>query len=297
MTIIKYSMGKILRNIAFMCLILFAIPSMGQQEGVPEKETVIIDYFSRVREVPGPYMEALRARVIEGFVNRGRHRVVDAQTIADLRDAGYGMVSSPSAIINNQRDAERRRADAIRSLGARYVVSGAVTKCSFKRDKVGDSSRFTTTVVFTLTSYDLLTGESFAPEEFQATGSGDSPEKSDREALAVIPMKMVYYIDNHFKYQTEILRIEAPNAKGKYKELYIRSGASMGVQNGDLFKVYERYEVAGTAGMRLIGKIRARQVCGEELTLCTFSNGVEAIVRAFSDGHELVVVSDGQALF
>ncbi len=290
-------MRKILRNIAFICLILSAVPMRAQQEETPEKETVIIDYFSRAREVPGPYMEALRARVIEGFVNRGRHRVVDAQTIADLRDAGYGMVSSPSAIINSQRDAERRRADAIRSLGARYVVAGAITSCSFKREKVGDGNRYTTTAVFILTSYDLLTGESSAPEEFQARGSGDSPEKADREALASIPLKVVYYIDNHFKYQTEILRIEAPNAKGKYKELYIRSGASMGVQNGDLFKVYERYEVAGAAGMRLIGKIRARQVCGEELTLCTFSNGTDAIVRAFSEGRELVVISDGQALF
>lgn len=280
-----------------MCLILFAIPLMGQQEEGPERETVIIDYFSRARDVPGPYMEALRARVVEGFVNRGRHRVVDAQTIRDLQDPGYGMVTNPLAIINSQRDTERRRAEAIRSLGARYVVAGAIMGCSFKRDKSGDSYRFTTTATFTLTSYDLLTGESFAPEEFRVTGSGDSPEKADMEALTTIPAKMVYYIDNHFKFQTEILRIEAPNAKGKYKELYIRCGASMGVQNGDLFKVYERYDVAGTAGMRLIGKIRARQICGEELTLCTFSNGTDAIVRAFSDGRELVVVSDGQAFF
>lgn len=293
-------MIKSLYRLFFIAGVLFlpAVPAQAQHPiEEPEKETIIIDYFSRMREVPPFYMEAVRSGVLDGFIKRGRHKVVDARTIRNLQDYAPEMVSGPSAFINGRREEQKRRSSAIRSLGARYMISGAVMACSFQREKPGERKEFTTDIVFALTGYDLLTGEATATEEFRATGSGDTPEKSDRSALESVSRQVFYYVDNHYKFRTEILQMEAPNARGKYKELYIRSGSSMGVQNGDLFRVYEQYDIAGEKALRPIGKIRAREVCGERVTRCSISSGGEAIAKAFHAGHILVVVSDGQALF
>lgn len=108
---------------------------------------------------------------------------------------------------------------------------------------------------------------------------------------------MEYYIDTQFRFETCVLQLEAPDTKGRYKELYLGCGTSQGVRSGDRFLVYQWYEVAGREAVRLLGKVRVRQVCGPQVARCSISNGAEEIARAFLQGDSLQVVSDTRALF
>ena len=65
-------------------LLLFAAMPVPAQTPAPEKETVVVDFFLRDRAVPAPYAETLRAYVLGGFADRGRHNVIDAETVPVL---------------------------------------------------------------------------------------------------------------------------------------------------------------------------------------------------------------------
>ena len=281
------------RRIKQVFLILAALTAAGlSAQTVPaEKQTLIIDYFAGGRNVPFACVEQVRRGVIKAFVHRGRHRVVDAATVQDLYLAASGMTVHPWSAPEDYRE---QRARSIRALGARYVVTGLVTDGS---PEAKGKDRSPGQVDLALSVYDLQTGELIDTESWPLPLQGDTPQKADEELQRQLSVRMRFFIDRYFKFETDVLRLEAPNAKGKYKELYLRCGSAMGVCNGDLFKIYRRYDLAGETAEQLVGKVRAREVCGEYVTRCTISSGGEAIARALSQGDTLVAVSDGQALF
>lgn len=258
------------------------------------KETVIIDYFSRAREVPYPFVEAVRNQVMKSFMERGRQIVTDAEKMDDMDLSESEIISHPKAIVGRHPSEVERRNDAIRSLGADYVISGVVTGYDLIHKERTD---YVTTFTFTLSSLDVSSGQSTVPEVFKMTGSGRTPDEADKRALERIPFSIIFYIDNHFKFQTEVLRIEPPTDKGKYKELYIHCGSDMGVQNGDLFDVYLETSIGGALAKTKIGKIRAKEVCGDEVTKCSIRKGGEEMAKAIRNGDRLIVISAGEAFF
>lgn len=272
-------------------LLLAGLTASGLSGQTAEKQTIIIDYFAGGRKVPFVCVEQVRHGVIKAFVHRGRHRVVDAATIQDLYLAASGMTTHPWYAPGDYREL---RARSVRSLGARYVVTGIVTDCASDGK---EKDRLNGQVDLTLSVYDLQTGALTDTESWRLSLAGDTPQAIDEELQRQLSVRTNFFIDRYFKLETDILRLEAPNAKGKYKELYLRYGSAMGARNGDLFKIYRRYDLAGETAEQSIGKVRVRQVCGENVSRCTISSGGEAIARALAQGDTLVAVSDGQALF
>lgn len=80
-------------------LLLFAAMPVPAQTPAPEKETVVVDFFLRDRAVPAPYAETLRAYVLGGFADRGRHNVIDAETVPVLAGSvpGPGITTPETA--------------------------------------------------------------------------------------------------------------------------------------------------------------------------------------------------------
>lgn len=279
--------------------IIFLILSVGEIKGQPAdspstKETIIIDYFSRARGIPYSFVEAVRKQVMNSFIERGRHIVVDAENMDNMELSESEIISHPKAIMGRHPSEEDLRNEAIRSLGANYVISGVVTKYESVRK---ENSGYVSTFCFSVSSLNVCNGQSTTPEEFKMIGNGRSPEEADERALGRIPFNMIFYIDNHFKFRTEVLRVEAPNDKGKYKELYIHSGSDMGVQNGDLFDVYLETNIGGAVAKTKIGRIRAKEVCGDEVTKCSIKKGGEEMAKAMQNKDRLIVISAGEALF
>lgn len=296
-----------MKRFRILALILFAssvafLPQHGLSqptpEPVPEKTTVVLDYFSCSPEVPVMYMEAVRSGVMACFIERGRHNMIDAESVSPPPAANVSInTGNPVAILNTQQRIEEAHQEAIRNLNTRFVVTGNVTHYAIKRDIVSGKPTYTSTFVFVLAGYDTLTGEPLETREFRLIGRGDIPGKADQSAIENMRTSVVFYLDANFKFTTEILRIEAPNKKGKYKELYIHCGSSIGVQNGDLFKVYLNTDIGGVPVQKQIGKLRAVEAMNGEITRCNIQSGGEEIASAFAEGLPMTVISDSQALF
>lgn len=69
------------------------------------------------------------------------------------------------------------------------------------------------------------------------------------------------------------------------------------MHKGDLFKVYVDTDMNGESVRKLVGKLRVKEVQGEDISRCLIVNGATDIAEAFVDGRRITVLSDGQAFF
>lgn len=74
------------KTVLFFIITLSAVMSTARldAQSVPQRETVLIDRFDKVRGVPTAYVEILRDKVIRAFLERGRTKVIDAATMRML---------------------------------------------------------------------------------------------------------------------------------------------------------------------------------------------------------------------
>ena len=285
-------MNKILRYILFLTACIAANSVFAQS--VTARETLAVDYFFHSPEVPFGYVQAIRSRVLNAFIERGRHDVLDATHVKEL------LYANPDLVADLREEAGRdwgwtdARIAVFGSLGVKYLISGSVVHYIFKRT---GKDEFNVTFVVMLGGYELETGRNLPVREIELTGKGTSASEADKKAIAGIRPQLETYIDKYFKFTTEILELGADNGKGKLKELYIRSGSGIGVHPGDLFMVYSETEMSGETVREKVGKLRAKEVKGENVTRCVVVNGGDDIVDAINAGRRIVVVSDSESLF
>lgn len=269
----------------------------------PEKEVLVVDFFLRNRVVPAPYVDLLRGLVLDAFAARGRHRVLDAQTLPVMAGPlpGTGTVTPESVPADMGAFLDMRAFQAAEA-GARYLVSGTIVDYKFGHAELPatDSKKpprqgFRASFRIVLSAVDLKLGIRLPDEPYELTATARVAEDADRAALARIRGQLEYYIDRNFKFETQILELCPPDKKGRVRELYIHSGTAMGVRTGDLFLVYEEVPVGGVMTRRKIGRLRVVDSTNPEVARCKIAKGDTAIDGAFRAGSGLVCVSDGKA--
>lgn len=294
-----------MKNIRFLCFawLAFAAAGVEAQNPAPEKETVLIDFFARSRIVPAPYAETLREHVIRAFIDRGRHRVMDAE--AWLAQAstipGSGITTPDMAAADLAAYFELRAPHAIEA-GARYLVGGTIAEYKFEHVQLPptDSKNpprqgFKATFEVVLSALDLKLGERLPDQSFTLTATAATATDADLAALARIRGSLEYYIDRNFKFETQILDLCPPDKKGRVRDLYIHSGTEMGVKRGDLFLVYEETPVGGVMMRRQIGRLRVTDVGNPDVARCRMAKGDAEIVKAFRAGTPMTCTSAGKA--
>lgn len=294
-----------MKIVHLLCLLLAAAPAATAQPAVPapEKEIVVIDLFNRIREIPAPYAQTLRGHVLDAFAQRGRHRVIDAETsrILTATTPGTGLTAPETAEAEMAAQLAARAPQAA-ELGARYLVSGTLTAYKFEHVDLPPASAgqpprpgFRATFRTVLSGIDLKLGKRLPDEAFDLTATAPAAADADLAALARIRGQLEYYIDRNFRFETSILDLLPADRKGRLRELYIHSGTSMGVKKGDLFLVYEEIPVGGVFTREKIGRLRVSDAENPDAARCKVTKGDEQIARAFAAGRKLICVSDGKA--
>lgn len=259
------------------------------------KEVLVVEEFGRTRDVPVAYMMALREIVGLACTERGRHEVVDETTIPGLGVSGAGVLYG--AATDPVSWQEQRMAAMARS-GARYVITGIVSEYKIAHARTrADKEGFKSAIRLVLTGYDLATATQLETRSYNLVGEGVKAEEADAAAFNSLAGQLVYFLDNNFKFETEILQVGPANKRGKIKECYIHAGTRMGVRPGDLFLVYEVVPMQGVATRQPVGKLRVKRVDDTDSAFCTITKGGEEIARAMQAGDRLIVISDSQALF
>lgn len=294
---------KFYRLICCCALLLPAAATLRAQNPAPEKETVVVDFFFHNRTVPAAYAETLRREVLTAFVNRGRHRVVDAQASRELAATVPGTgITTPETAAEEMTAFLELRAPQAAAADARYLVSGTIVNYKFEHVQLpsADSKKpprqgFKATFGVVISGLDLKLGERLSDEMFTLTASAPAATDADLAALARIRGSLEYYIDRNFKFETLILELFPPDKKGRVRELFIHSGSQMGVRQGDLFMVYEEVPVGGVMTRQKVGRLRVMDVQNPDVARCKIAKGDEEIAAAFHAGRGLICVSDGKA--
>lgn len=289
----------------FYCLALLAILPVRAQQPAPAKEIVIVDFFSRIREVPAPYTELLRGHVLAAFAERGRLNIIDAEASRMLAATvpGSGITTPMNAPADMDAFLQLRAPQAVEA-GARYLVSGTIVGYKFEHATLPPLSSgkpprqgFKSSFRVVVSALDLKTGERLTDEPYELTATAPIAEDADVAALARIRTSMSFYVDYRFKFETRILELCPPDKKGRIRELFIHSGSAMGVTNGDLFLVYEEVPIGGVMTRQKVGKLRVNDVQNPDVARCKITKGDDEIARALTAGRGLVCISDGKALF
>ncbi|MEG0518748.1 MAG: CsgG/HfaB family protein [Bacteroidales bacterium] len=282
---------KILRNISFLTLLaLFATVIYASAQDAPKKEILIIDRFTQPGNIQSNYTQGVRNSVINSFTERGRFIVVDAAK--DTRLQKLSQERTGEDAVNENNVLEESRSAAIKSTGAKYLVSGSVVTYGNKRTTKDGQTTYTSVLTFSLDGYIITTGEVVASKQYEVTGLGKTRTEADNNAIEAVKMKTTFFINENFTFTTSILQLEAAK-KGKLKELYIHCGSGIGVQRGDIFMVYMEKDIAGINTLQEIGRLRAIEIAGEEVCKCTVTAGNKEISDAFNSQKKLVVRSAG----
>lgn len=298
--------NKILQ-LAFIGITLLMANPVGAQDATPapEKDILVVDVFARNRIVPAPYVEMLRAEVMQSIAARGRQRIVDAEASRELTAGLPQMIfADPAQAASQQAAFLEERMQQMTAMGARYVVTGAIADYKFEHADLPPASSkerprpgFRATFNIILSAYDLKFCRPLPDELITLTATAPVAEDADRAALAAIRTKMGFYIDRNFKFETTILQLGAADKKGRIRELYIHSGTDMGVRSGDLFMVYEDVPIGGVMTRQKVGRLRVNDVQNVSVARCKIAKGDQEIIDAFQQGRGLICVSDGEALF
>lgn len=278
-------------SVVMMSALCFVGSAKAQETSDPQKETVIVDEFTRTTAVPAYLTEGIRANVIEGFVSKGRFHVVDALTNDALKALSAKRVAEDNVDASNVMNSESEA--VYKSLGAKYLIKGKVTDRTVTREKdvLSDSYSWYSKISLSLTVYNILDGSTVASKNIQLTGvNSDSSEKADMNAVEDAKKEMRSFVDANFKFKTFIEMIESVDKKKGAKELYIVGGNEMGIKKGQVFKVYYVKQIGSRTANQEIGALKADEVM-DGLTKCNVTKGGVEINDIFnSEGRDKLVI-------
>jgi hypothetical protein len=213
--------------------------------------------------------------------------IQDAVTDAFLRSKRFSLVErekmdqikSEKRLQQNEDFIDGQVIEQSKSLGAEYIVTGNVTKAVVETSQThapiaGNITSRNSEVAFNIKVIDVATGEIKASNSFSGNGRG---KNSFENAMADIKPELEKFIRDNFKLTASIASVEEKNAAGDAVKVLISRGSSVGMQTGNVLKVYEAKElvVDGKKMVRkvTIGKIIVSKVEDENFSICDVVEG------------------------
>lgn len=282
-------MKAICKTLLAAIAVLFVSGVSAQED--PQKETVIVNPFTRTSSVSGAVNDNVRAAVLSGFSERGRFHIVDALTDATLTEL-YGNRSVEDVV--NDANWQSESTAVYKKLNAKKVVIGQTNDLTYSVWTSGDTRYNKAEISFSLRVYNIEDGSMGASETIVVEASdADSRDLALTEALKEVRRAMTKFVDDHFKFETYILELGQADKKGRVKELYISGGTEMGVAKKTRFKVFAERKIGPKVTTQEIGTIVAKEPM-DGVTLCEVADGDVPIKDKFNSGEKLIVVLDKQ---
>lgn len=279
----------LLRAIMLMFCVGSALSGYSQEE-TAGKPNVFIDYFTRSTSVPFLWAENLRSCVIEGINNTNRVDLIDVDSQDALR---VEQARRESGELSDGNDMERLA--VMTQQGANFLIQGTVTSITTSTSKLDDGTiYYTATCAYTLKVINPKDGKLVSTKTFKHGDgimdgvTGDTKDEAVSKVCKKAIKAVRELVEDAFKLQGTILEI-AVEKRDKAEEVYISLGAAHGVGPDAWFSVCVARTVAGRQSLKEIGRLKVKDVEGDDLTLCEVKKGEKEILAAFKGGQELVV--------
>lgn len=146
----------------------------------------------------------------------------------------------------------------------------------------------------TLNLKNVATGEILA-KTFSVSASNNGGSAAD--ALTKCTNYLKNQVFNHYTWmfplKANIIERGSANKKEtKLKEAYIDLGSRGGLYEDQSFVVYVVGSVAGRETRTEIGKMKVKEVLGDDISLCKVTSGGKDIIEAFNAKKYLLVISE-----
>lgn len=280
-------MRKIFSLLALMMLCV--ISAFAQDNDQNAKKGVCVDEFTFNSSIGTNWVTNLRNNVMEGILKTGRVQVIDITTLKDL----------PTE--------EQDRLAKIKELGVDVLLQGHYNSLDCQAKTKDGKTHYETASDFNLTLKNVETGEVISTQNFKNTWySGETSQESITSALKEAIDDMRKFIDNNFKMEAIIKALDQVHPKKGARTVYITVGSDAGVQVGgglldtalnagasgaSIFDVFQEVKIVDQIATKQIGTLKAKEVMGANLTLCTVTKGGVEIQKAFEQNIKLIVVS------
>lgn len=252
-------------------LLLSVVGAMAQGE----KTAVLVGKFVNKSTANNSVCNAVQQAVVSGLVGTGRLDVVDANTMTDLPT-----VKNDLLIYLNDN-------------GITWLVEGTLNTVSsaYKSSTISGrtSYYYEGNVNYTLTLINSATGITGISETYTNSSTGDSADEAISNAASSAKGRMERFVQNNFKVEATIKALEEVDAKKGVKSCYISSGSDNGIEDGQIFEVFARIQVAGEQVDKKIGEVKVKEVMSGTLSLCMVKSGGPAIKSAF-DNQQVITV-------
>lgn len=280
-------MRKIFSLVALMMLCVISAFAQDNDQNV--KKGVCVDEFTFNSSIGTNWVTNLRNNVMEGILKTGRVQVIDITTLKDL----------PTE--------EQDRLAKIKELGVDVLLQGHYNSLDCQAKTKDGKTHYETASDFNLTLKNVETGEVISTQNFKNTWySGETSQESITSALKEAIDDMRKFIDNNFKMEAIIKALDQVHPKKGARTVYITVGSDAGVQVGgglldtalnagasgaSIFDVFQEVKIVDQIATKQIGTLKAKEVMGANLTLCTVTKGGVEIQKAFEQNIKLIVVS------
>lgn len=274
-------------------LIATVLPLALNAQQASVRSTVIVDSFTRDRDASSSLSAQARAAVMDGLVERNRFDIIDANTDASIK----ALISKKEDVVTTSNVLASSEADLKKASGAQYVLSGYIDLASTRKKTDKDTGKvsYKTSITIKLSMRNLETGEVFGEESIYVAPlfSDDLQKEAEAHAIKNIRPKVISYVNDNYKFVTELLQLESTTKSGKLKEVYIGCGTNLGTVKGDCFVV--AYQQEGNENLTGIGMLRVTEVEGDDISRCAVTSGGKEIAKAYNEGWKLSVVSGGKS--
>ena len=220
------------------------------------------------------YEEAIRAAIVKGLSQARRIKCLDgkltpeeaAQTNTCYVDAVIANVSTTSKVETHE--------DSKKNKYSRTYYRGVIG--------------------VTLHLKDSRTDEVISSPSFNVSASDlswmESPEGALNNALTHLANDITERMNISLPLKANILE-GAREKKDKQKEVYIDLGSSEGGFEGLHFDVFTVKTVAGREAKKKIGRLKIKDVEGDDISLCKVQSGGRDIKAALDAGEQLLIIT------
>ncbi len=218
-------------------------------------------------EQPG-YADAVRASVVAALGNVRRFVVTDMREVA------------PTDATNIFLDGT-----------VNYISTTRELRTNSDKKKVPE---FYAQINVTLNLKDARTGTVINGHTFDVNRTSwswfNSVDTAIKDALEGLRSKVTRFYNSAYPYTAHILE-RGTEKKDKQKELYIDLGAQHGLREGTHFDVYIIGSIGGKETRKQIGRLRVKDIEGDEVSLCKVTSGGKDIKAALDAEKQLLIIS------
>lgn len=222
------------------------------------------------------YVEAVRAGIVKGISEVRRFNVIDgAFREGEVKEGDHALfVDGTIANIATTSKVETHKDEAKKKSWTTTTYKAVIGVTVNVKDATNDF--VVNSQTFNLSDYDLSWVE--------------TTEGAINNALASLSRVITRYYNRYFPLNASIIE-RGSEKKDKQQEVYIDLGGAHGAYDGMHLTVYSVKTIAGRYAKKELGKLRIKEVMGDDISLCKVTSGGKNIKAALDEGQQVVAIT------